>query len=49
MDLPICFGPLEFARIMFGFEMSIAFGPTELEQFRIVSDELDAMARIDRA
>jgi len=48
MDLSIGFGPFELARIMFSFEMAVTFGSAELEQLRIIPNELDTMTRIDR-
>ena len=49
MDFTVGFGPFEFTGVMFGFEVSMAFGTTEFKHFRVITDELDAMARVDRA
>lgn len=43
----IGFGPGKFAWVVFGFEVTMTFRPAEAEGFAVVSDEHDAMSRVD--
>lgn len=47
MKFTIGFGPGEFAGVVFGFEVAMAFGPAEAECFAVVSDEHDAVSGVD--
>lgn len=40
------FGPCEFARVALHFEVLVAFGAAEAEDFGIVADEGDALGGI---
>ena len=41
------FSPCEFSGVMFSFEMTMAFGPTEPKVFAIVPDEHNSVAGVD--
>lgn len=43
-----CFGPGESSRVVFGFEMFVAFWSAESKTLAVVSYEHHPMARIDR-
>jgi hypothetical protein len=49
MDFSVGFGPGEFSGVVFGFEVFVAFGTTESEDFAVVADEHHAMAWVDGA
>ena len=49
MNLPIGLSPCQFSRVVFGFEMSVAFRTTESEIFTIIPDKQDSMPWVNRA
>ena len=48
MEFSVGFGPGEFSGVVFGFEVFVALGSAELEDFAVVADESHAMAWVDR-
>lgn len=48
MKLSVSFCPGEFSGIMFGLEVFVTFGSTELENLAIVTNESHAVSWIDR-
>ena len=42
-------GPSEFSRIVFGLEMTVAFGSAESKDLAVVTHEHDSVAGVDRS
>ena len=47
VQFSVCFGPCKFSGVVFGFEVSVAFGSAESEGFAVVSDEHDSVSWVD--
>ena len=48
MNRSISFRPFDFAGVSFHLEILVALGATEAEQLRVVSDETNAVTRVNR-
>jgi hypothetical protein len=49
VEFSVGFGPCEFSGVVFGFEVFVAFGTAEAENFAVVADEHHAVAGVNRA
>ena len=47
VELAGSLGPGELARVVFGLEVPMAFGPAETERLAVVAHKHDAMARVN--